>query len=83
MLSWLRTSTVDSPKSDETVKLETVALTYVRWKARYGQYNCDVRECVEAFPNPEDAEKFAESLRAAFKLVRHTSGDNVTVSAHQ
>lgn len=80
MLGWLRKSTVDCPKSDETVKLETVPLTYVRWQARFGEFSYDVRECVEAFPNPEDAEKFAESLRAAFKLIRHTSGNKITVS---
>jgi hypothetical protein len=51
----------------------------VRWHSRYGQYAGDTREEVEVFLNEEDANTFADSLRAAYKLLRHTSGTNVTV----
>ena len=79
MLGMFRKSSVKVPASNEKVDLETVQLTYVRWLSRHGKYNHETRECVEAFVNPEDANRFASALRDAFALIRHTSGTGVVV----
>lgn len=67
------------PASNETREIEVAQLWEVRWKSRHGPYHSDVRPEVEAFPSRQAAEEFAESLRNAFDLVRHTSGTKVTV----
>lgn len=65
--------------SNETREIEVAQLWEVRWQSRHGEYSMDVRPEIEAFPTRQAAEEFAESLRNAFDLVRHTSGTNVTV----
>ncbi len=51
----------------------------VRWTSRHGKYHGDVREELECFVSQELADGFAESLRAAFRLIRHSSETKVTV----
>lgn len=51
----------------------------VKWESRKGQHSGDVDKEMEIFTSKEDAEKFAEQLRKAFKLIRHTSGTHVKV----
>jgi hypothetical protein len=72
---------VAAPASNDQQQLVAVKLWYVRWFARRGEYSSDIFECLEAFPLKEDAIAFADSLRAAFKLLRHTSRVEVEVSA--
>jgi hypothetical protein len=72
-------ASVEAPASNETQQLDTIQLTYVRWRRRYGEFSTDTEMCFEAFPSEDDANKFAESLRNAFKLLRHTSGTKVEV----
>ncbi len=66
---------------DEQEASVNVAQTYeVRWKSRYDNYASSVRPEVRVFTTLEDAEAFAEALRDAFKLIRHTAGDGVKVT---
>lgn len=55
----------------------------VRWYSRYGGFSGDTKPEMELFTNKEDADKFAEELRAAYKLIRHTSGTQVKVSKNE
>lgn len=69
-----------APKSNELKPVESVQLWYVRWTRRYGMFHNETEEVMEAFASSETANEFADSLRAAFTLIRHTSGTKVTVS---
>lgn len=73
---------IDVPASNETKQVEAVELTYVSWRRRYGVFSGDTDKCVEAFPNKKDANDFAASLKAAFKLLKHTGeGTSVEVNS--
>ena len=78
MFKWL-SKKVPCPASDEQVELPAVRLWYVTWTSRYGPFHHEVEKQMEAFPVKEDAEKFAEALRDAFKLIRHKSAIKVVV----
>lgn len=67
------------PVNNNTKEITIPQLWIVRWQARYGTYSGDTREEVEAFTSAELANDFAESLRLAYKLLKHTSGTSVTV----
>lgn len=75
-----KTKKIEVPLDNETVEVDTVVLTFVSWYSRKGKYSDDTKVEVEAFPNESDATCFADSLRAAFKLLRHTSKTDVKVS---
>jgi len=51
----------------------------VRWLSRNGQYIGDTQKEAEFFTSKEDAEMFANELKEAFKLIKHTSGTKVEV----
>ena len=51
----------------------------VRWKSRNGNYYNNTRPEVRVFTNKDDAKEFASALRDAFKLIKHTSGNDVYV----
>jgi hypothetical protein len=65
--------------SGETQELTAYESWTVRWLSRHGYYSSDTRTEVEVFTNEEDANAFAEELRNAFKLIKHTSGITVKV----
>lgn len=73
---WLRV-----PKTNETQLIEAVRLWEVRWTSRQDKYAADTRPEMEAFTSSEDAHAFAKSLEQAFRLIRHTSGNYVSVQA--
>ena len=77
MKLWFKKTEV--PVSNETEIVDTVQLWEVRWYSRNGVYSQDTKPEIECFINEEDAKKFAQSLRNAFKLIRHTSGTKVEV----
>lgn len=76
---WFRTKKIEKPVSDEVHEVDSVELTYVQWYRRHGAYSHDTEKCIEAFPNHQDALEFADSLKAAYKLLQHTSGTSVKV----
>lgn len=73
---WVKTHLI--PASTRSV--DAVQLWEVRWESRHGDFSSDRRPELEAFPSPEEAEAFAQALRDAFMLIKHTSRDRVTVS---
>ena len=73
-LKWLRV-----PSSHDTRLIEAVQLWEVRWESRSGKYLSDTQKEMEAFTSKQEAEAFATSLKNAFRLIRHTSGDSVSV----
>lgn len=75
---WTKKITV--PTSNETKEVDAIQLWEVRWTSRYGSYSRDTQAEMEAFPSQNQAEEFAQALRNAFKLIKHTSENNVTVT---
>lgn len=67
------------PLNNETKEVEVTALWAVRWQSRYGPFNSDVKDEAEFFPNEQDALDFKKALENAFKLIKHTSGNNVSI----
>ena len=51
----------------------------VRWTSRYGEFSGHTQAECEFFLSEEEANHFAEQLREAFKLIRHTSLNKVEV----
>lgn len=66
-----------APKTNETKQIDAVQMWEVRWRSRQGEYSGDTRPELEAFTSEEDAKAFAESLKAAFRLIRSTNGTRV------
>lgn len=56
-----------------------VPLWQVRWLSRYNEYHSGTKPEVRGFSSRQAADDFAESLRTAFKLLRHTSGTKVEI----
>lgn len=76
-MNWFK-KLVSAP-SGQTVNLEGLETWMVSWTSRHGVYSCDTRLQFQAFTNSEDAEHFAQSLRDAFRLVKHTAQTDVRV----
>ena len=76
-MKWLK-KIIKAP-SGETVDLQGFQVWMVRWNSRHGQFHGDTKPQVQAFGTREDAEHFATSLREAFALIKHTSGNEVRV----
>lgn len=65
--------------SGESVELEGLETWMVRWTSRHGEFHSETKPQVQVFTNAEDAEHFAKSLRDAFALIKHSSGNTVVV----
>jgi hypothetical protein len=65
--------------SEEKKELTAIENWSVRWYSHYGSYSGDTRKECEFFTSKEDAEHFAEQLRDAYKLIKHTSNTSVSV----
>jgi len=52
----------------------------VRWQSRHGAFSHDTVPEIRVFPKRKDAEDFKAALEDAFKLIKHTSGNRVTVT---
>lgn len=77
MKLWFKKLT--TPETNDTKEITVVQLWYVKWFSRDGPYSSDLNKEVEVFTSAEEANAFAESLVAAFKLLKYTSGTQVTV----
>jgi len=71
---------VKVPISNEIKEINTVQLWEVRWTSRYGDFSSQTRPEIEVFTNELDAREFEIALNNAFVLIRHTSGNNVSVT---
>ena len=67
------------PTSNELKRVDAVKLWIVTWYSRNGQYSSDIVKEYEAFTSEEAATEFAESLKNAYALLRHTSGTGINV----
>lgn len=61
------------PNRHDPLKLDGIETWMVQWTSRQGQFSADVRSVCQAFTSKQDAKEFAESLRAAFRLVKNSS----------
>jgi hypothetical protein len=84
MKNWFKNILIPSGEKTEVVAYNS---WIVRWYSGNGGYNSALtykQPEAEIFPSEEDAQKFAEQLREAFKLVRYTgSATKVTVESQQ
>lgn len=71
---------VPNGEQEELTAYETWS---VRWVSRHGEFHDDVQNEIELFTTKEDAEKFANELKKAFKLIKHTSKTKVKISKIQ
>ena len=71
------------PVSNEMKEVDAVQLWQVTWWSRRGAYSSDVEKEFEAFTSEKEANDFADALKAAYKLIRHTSGTSVNVEKRQ
>jgi hypothetical protein len=77
-MKWF-TKVINAP-AGVTVELEGIRTWTVRWESKRGNYPYTTkRPEVQMFTNKEDANHFAQSLRDAFKLIRHTAEADVVV----
>ena len=79
-----KTRTITVPASNESREVEAIELWYVRWKRNVALFDKDselgrFERCVEAFADEGVANAFAESLRQANRMLRHTCCTEVTV----
>lgn len=68
-----------TPISNEVKETDAIEFWQVRWHSRYGKWSNEFSEENEVFLNEKDANDFAQSLKNAFKLIRHTYGTEVQV----
>lgn len=71
-----------TPVNNEIKETDAVQMWEVRWRSRHGECSWDMRSEVEVFLSESDANAFAESLRAAYRLTRTTFGNYVEVKKH-
>jgi hypothetical protein len=68
------------PETTETKQVDAVQLWTVTWWARVGKWDGEREKQYEAFTSQEAADEFAESLRAAFRLIRCKDRTDVDVN---
>jgi len=56
---------------------------FVEWKSRHDEYAGNVKPEAILFITKEEAVKFANQLKEAFKLIKHTSGNEVTIRGNE
>lgn len=62
------------------IEVEAIHLWQVEWTSRHDIYSGSLKKEFEVFTSEEDATAFANALRAAYKLLRHTSGTEVSLT---
>jgi hypothetical protein len=67
------------PAANDTKEVLVYEMWEVRWDSRYGSLSYDTQHEVEVFPSEQDARDFAVALKNAFKLIKHTSGTDVSL----
>jgi len=66
---------------DETeMSVDVIETWEVRWYSRHGEYLRDTKPEVRLFPSKEGAKSFSNALSDAFKLIKHTSGNSITIT---
>ena len=66
-------------RNEQQMSVSVVDCWEVRWQSRYGKWDHEVRDEVRIFISHSEAISFEEALRDAFKLVKHTSGNQVSI----
>ncbi len=67
-------------RSPEVESVDVVETYEVRWESRYGYYLHDVQPEVRVFASKKDARAFRAALFDAFRLLKHTAGNEVTLT---
>lgn len=64
-------------RDTQDTSIEVCQAWEVWWTSRHGKYSADVKKEVRVFISEEAAEQFRDALEDAFKLIKHTSEDEV------
>ena len=67
-------------RDKQQVSVDVYEAWGVRWQSRHGGFSGDTKPEMRVFTSEKDAEEFADALRDAFRLIKHTSGTCVSVS---
>jgi len=65
---------------EETIEIKAIKSWTVSWINRHGSFSWETETEYETFLSKEDAKAFKKQLKAAFNLLRHTSGTNVNIT---
>ena len=69
-----------APQTNKLKEIDAVQTWVVSWVSRYGSYSGDTKKEFEVFTDEAVANEYAQSLRNAFALIRHTSQNYVEVN---
>ena len=70
-------------ESYNTTEVDGAEVWMVSWYARYGEYSSSCTKVAKAFLNEQEANQFANSLRAAQKLLQYTENICIKVEKQQ
>jgi hypothetical protein len=67
-------------RDQQEQEVTAAAIYEVRWCSRWGSYSGNITPEIRVFTTKKDAEDFKKALEDAFKLIKHTSGNRVTLT---
>jgi len=67
-------------RNEEECSVEVLDTWEVRWYSRDGDFHSDINPEIRVFPSLEDAKSFKSALEDAYKLLRYTSCNKVSLS---
>lgn len=67
-------------RDKQEVSVDAKVCWEVRWESRYGEYSSETKPEVRVFTSKDDANEFKDALVDAFKLIKHTSGNEVEIT---
>ena len=66
-------------RDEAEMSVDVIETWEVRWDSRWGEYSGNIKPEIRVFPSKEGATAFGKALKDAFKLIKHTSGNRVTI----
>ena len=67
-------------RDEQQQSVDVLEAWEVRWTSRYGEFSGYTEKEARFFPNEDHAKEFKKALEDAFKLIKHTSGTQVSMS---
>lgn len=70
-------------RDEQTMQVDVAEVFEVRWQSRHGEFSYATRPEIRVFAKEKDAISFRDALRDAFRLIKHTSGTEVSITKQQ
>ena len=64
---------------DDEKEVDAVRVWFVEWTSRFGSCTFEEKKEAVAFLSPETAQEYKTALDNAFKLIRYTAKNEVTI----